>query len=356
MILTIGVFILILGLLVFVHELGHFVASKKSGVKVEEFGFGFPPRIFGVRRGETIYSINLIPLGGFVKLFGEDGTNRGDSRSFGAKKIWQRAIILVAGIAMNFVFAAVLLGITHMIGLPTVVTESMNVNPDRVMVQITDVAKESPAEVAGIKVGDTIRRFNEIEIRNVKVFQNLVSENVGKNVKIEIARGGESLVVEMAPRVNPPEGQGAVGVGLVETTIVRYPWYQAVWEGFKSAYYFTIMFVVALFGVVKNLVMGGSVSGDIAGPVGIAVLTNQVTKLGLVYIINFAAILSLNLAMINAIPFPALDGGRLLFLGIEKIKGSPVSQKLEQVIHTTGFVLLILLMIAITFRDIRNFF
>lgn len=355
MFITILVFILILGLLVFVHELGHFITAKKNGVKVEEFGFGFPPRIFGVQKGETIYSINLIPLGGFVKIYGQDGADKDDSLSFTAKKIWQRATILVAGIAMNFLLAITLLSFSHMIGLPTVASDE-DISSGKANVQITEVSQDSPAQKGGIQIGDIVKRVNGQEVQGVESFQNLVKGNLGKNMDMVVLRGSEEVSLIVTPRENPPEGEGAIGVGLIETVIKRYPWYSAFWEGLKSAYYSTLMSVIGLATMLQGLLMGGRVSGDVAGPVGIAVLTGQVTKLGFVYILNFTAILSLNLAIINAIPFPALDGGRLLFLLIEKIKGSPVSQKVEQIVHGTGFALLILLMIIITVRDIGRFF
>lgn len=355
MITTIIIFIAILGILIFVHEFGHFITAKKNGVKVEEFGFGFPPRIFGIKKGETIYSINLIPLGGFVKAFGEDGAGRDDPQSFASKKVWQRAIILVAGIGMNFLLAIALFSVTNMIGLPTAVADPASNAPD-IQIQISDVAKDSPAQKAGITIGDIITGINDQKINRVENFQEIVQNNLEKETAITVLRGTQELHFNLIPRANPPKDQGAIGVGLVEIAIVKYSWYQAIWQGIKSAYYLTLMFTVALFNLAKNLILGGHVSGDIAGPVGIAVLTNQVSKLGLVYIINFAAILSLNLAIINAIPFPALDGGRLLFLLIEKIKGSPVSQKIEQAIHMLGFALLILLMIVVTFRDIVRLF
>lgn len=355
MITTIIIFIAILGVLIFVHEFGHFITAKKNGVKVEEFGFGFPPRIFGIKKGETIYSINLIPLGGFVKALGEDGAGRDDPQSFASKKVWQRAIILVAGIGMNFLLAIALFSITNTIGLPTAVADPASNAPD-IQIQISDVAKDSPAQKAGITIGDIIIGINDQKINRVENFQEIVQNNLEKETGITVLRGTQELHFNLIPRANPPKDQGAIGVGLVEITIVKYNWYQAIWQGIKSAYYLTLMFAVALFNLAKNLILGGHVSGDIAGPVGIAVLTNQISKLGLVYIINFAAILSLNLAIINAIPFPALDGGRLLFLLIEKIKGSPVSQKIEQAVHMLGFALLILLMIVVTFRDIVRLF
>lgn len=351
---TIVIFILILGILIFVHELGHFMVAKKNGVKVEEFGFGFPPRIFGIKRGETIYSINAIPLGGFVRALGEDGGEKDNPRSFAAKKIWQRALILVAGVAMNFLFAALLVGIGYMIGLPVAAVD--NIKGGEVRVQITDVAPDSPAAKAGILAGDIIKKINGEPVVKVEDFQSKIQSNLESNVTITMLRGDKEFDFNLIPRANPPSGEGAVGVGLVETSIARFPWYQALWEGLKSIYYLTIASVVAIAVILKNLILSGQVNADVAGPVGIAVITQQRVQLGFIYLLQFTAMLSLNLAIINLLPIPALDGGRLLFLLIEKIKGSPISQKVEQAIHATGFVLLILLMVLITVRDISRFF
>lgn len=351
---TIIIFILILGILIFVHEFGHFIVAKKNGVKVEEFGFGFPPRIFGVKRGETVYSINAIPLGGFVRALGEDGSETNNPRSFAAKKVWQRALILVAGVAMNFLFAVILVGIGYMIGLPVAAVD--NAKGGDVRVQITDVSTNSPAAQAGIVAGDIIRRLNNEPIIHVGDFQSKIQSSLESEVILTVLRGDKELSFDLIPRANPPSGEGAVGVGLVETTIARFPWYQALWEGLKSVYYLTVASFVAIAMILKNLIINGQVNADVAGPVGIAVITQQRVQLGFIYLLQFTAMLSLNLAIINLLPFPALDGGRLLFLLIEKIKGSPVSQRIEQAIHATGFVLLILLMVLITVRDISRFF
>lgn len=353
---TVIIFILILGILIFVHELGHFVAAKKNGVRVEEFGFGFPPRLFGIKMGETIYSLNWIPLGGFVRTLGEDGAERSNPKSFAAKKIWQRAAILVAGVTMNFLFAVIILGVGHIIGLPAPVTDDSTVNPDDIRIQITEVVEDSPALQAGISLGDIVKSVDGQPVARVDSFQDILKEKAKTNISIGILRGDKELTFEVTPRANPPEGQGAIGVGLIETTIVKYPWYQAFWEGLKNAVFLMISFVVAIVGMLKEWISGAQVSADIAGPVGIAIITKQVSQLGFIYLLQFTAVLSLNLVLINALPFPALDGGRLLFLVIEKIKGSPVSQKIEQAIHTTGFVLLILLMILVTFKDVMRFF
>jgi regulator of sigma E protease len=383
MFLTIVVFILILGLIIFVHELGHFVLAKRAGIKVEEFGFGFPPRIFSVKRGETIYSLNLLPLGGFVKIYGEDGKKKNDAdtgRAFYNKPIGTRAKILVAGVGMNFLLAAFLLGIGHWIGLPGVVDDEVVVEGTKV--QITQVAFDSPAEEAGIKVGDTIVVLrpkveepktnttrpkvypkqsegfvqDDVAISTVSQVQEFVDIHRGEKIIVVIQRGDEILEKEVVPRIFHSEKEGALGIALARTAIVSYPWYQALAKGIVDTIKLTWFIIIALGTVFWQLITTGRLAVEIAGPVGIFNLTGQVAQLGFIYILQFTAILNINLAIINVLPFPALDGGRLLFLMIEKVKGSPISQKIENFVHTAGFVILILLMIAVTWRDIVRIF
>ena len=354
MILAIIVFILILGLLIFSHEFGHFISAKKAGIKVEEFGFGFPPRLFGIKKGETLYSLNLIPLGGFVKIHGEQRPDKKrkilkkDKRAFYNKPIWQRAIVIVMGVVMNLLLAAILLSIVHGIGAPTIIEKDVT-GAKNIQIQIVDVAQNSPAKEAGLKIGDTIKEFNEVED-----VQKFVARYAGEEITLIIQRGKEILEKTLLPRISPPEGEGPMGIALAKTGTVSYPWYEAIWQGFKTTGQLTVTFIKLFYNLLKTLVLKGTLIGEIAGPVGIAVLTSQVTKLGLIYILQFTAIISINLAIINALPFPALDGGRLLFLLIEKIKGSPISAKVENLINSLGFVLLIALMVLVTFRDIAR--
>lgn len=366
MFLTIIVFVLILGLLIFVHELGHFVMAKRAGIKVEEFGFGFPPRVFGIKRGETIYSINLLPLGGFVKIYGEDGVDKekikeiDKGRAFGDKPISTRAIVLVAGVAMNLVLAAFLLGIGHWIGLPTMIEDEDVVGADGAKIQIVQVAFNSPAEQAGIQMGDTVARLKaedeEIKVEMVGQMQRFISSHEGEEITAVIHRGDEVLEKKMLARVNPPANEGSLGVALARTAIVSQPWYKAIYLGVADTFYMTYAIVIALGGLLWQLISTGKSALEGGGPVYIFNLTGQAAQLGLIYVIQLAAILNINLAIINILPFPALDGGRLLFLGIEKIKGSPVNQNIERIAHTTGFALLILLMVAITWRDVARLF
>ena len=175
--------------------------------------------------------------------------------------------------------------------------------------------------------------------------QEFILDHKGEEIIIDLGRGDDNMEVIVVPRVNPPEGEGAIGIAMGEVGFIRYSWYVSVWKGFESVYFMFIMMITAFGGIIKSLFVGKPIGGDIAGPVGIVMLVDQVSKLGAVYVLQFAAIISVNLALINILPFPALDGGRLLFLIIEKIKGSPVNQNIEGLIHRIGFTLLIVLMV-----------
>jgi len=363
MFLAIVVFILVLGLLIFVHELGHFVLAKKAGIKVEEFGFGFPPRIFGIRKGETLYSLNLFPLGGFVKIYGEirkEGKDPLRKRAFYSQSALTRAGILVAGVTMNIVLAGLLLGLGHFIGLPALIDDSQADNLDSVKVQILQVAFDSPAEQAKLKTGDTISELRyedeSISISTVRQVQSFVNLHKGEEITLIAQRGDQVLEKQIVPREDHPEQEGPLGISLARTAIVSYPWYEAIVRGFISAFTLTWAIMVAFSGILWQLMTSGHLAVEIAGPVGIFDLTNQAAQLGFIYVLQFTAILSINLAILNALPIPALDGGRLLFLIIEKIKGSPISQKVERISQLVGFSLLILVMIAITWRDIARMF
>lgn len=358
MFFTILLFIAILAVLILVHEFGHFFVAKRSGAKVEEFGFGFPPRILGIKRGETIYSLNLLPIGGFVKIYGEDGEEKKDPRSFAARSILVRAFIIGAGVAMNMLLAIVLFSAGHFVGLPQVLDEGTpESRVKNVQVRITDVAKDSPAAAAAIQVGDTIRelQFRDeelVDVRTIGEVQKFIGEHHSETITLVLTRAGESISKELIPRENPPQDEGAVGIAMIRTGEVSYPLYLAPFKGIESTYLVTVGTLSALGGIIGDLVTKGKVSGELSGPVGIAVLTGQVQKMGFIFLLQFMALISINLAIINALPFPALDGGRLLFLGIEKIRGKPVNQKYERIAHTVGFALLIFLMILITFRDV----
>ncbi|MBU3965424.1 RIP metalloprotease RseP [Patescibacteria group bacterium] len=361
LIITLIIFLLVLGVLIFVHELGHFLAARREGVVVEEFGFGFPPRIFGFQRGETIYSINLIPLGGFVRIKGEDGENRDDPNSFASKSIFSRFKMLFAGVAANILLAVFLFSIIFFIGAPVVLDKNASsgkITDMRVM--IVDVSANSPAYSSGIKSGDTVLSLKDtngsvFEVKTAKDIQDFIEKNRGKEIVFTVKRGSGILELKTGVRESFPEGQGPTGIGLAEVGTVSYPWYEAIWQGAKWTFEVAVFVILAFLGLLKGLVISGTAGGQLTGPVGIAVLTGEAARLGFSYILQFTALLSINLAIINFLPFPALDGGRILFLAIEKIKGRPVSRELEGAVHTAGFMTLILLMVIITFRDFQTY-
>lgn len=382
MLLTVVVFVLILGVLVLVHEAGHFFVSKRNGVRADEFGFGYPPRIFGVYKnknnkwkivlgnkpahkidnigkGKTIFSINWIPIGGFVKIHGEDGEEKKDPESFAAKSIWKRFKILFAGSGMNLIFGIIFLAVALQLGLPEQIDDETK--DENAKVQIASVSKESPAEKAGVKMGDVVLSVvingEEIRINKVTQLQEIINENKGSEIGLVYERISEKKTdkAKVYLREDIPEGQGSMGVMLARVTEKKYGFFQSFWVAVSAVYSMIVTIIWFLGDLIARIFSEKPVVADVAGPVGIAVLTGQMAKMGIAYLFNFAAILSVNLAVINLFPFPALDGGRILFLLIEKIKGSPISQKAEGIVHTAGFFILISLMILITIKDFINF-
>jgi len=383
--LTILVFIIILGILIFVHELGHFVMARRNGIKAEEFGFGFPPRIFGFQKigkkwrfiwgkkdtkkewenkdhlpENTIYSLNWFPLGGFVKIKGENGDGADEPDSFASKSGWVRVKVLAAGVTMNFILAWLVISLALTIGAPQEMDNARG-NAKNLKIQISEVKRESVAEKMGFKVGDEILQCLSPDPLCLKKFvevsdvQNFIGANVDKEIVLKVKRGDTILNLKGIPQFDESAGKGLVGVGLVQTAIVSYPWHQALVEGLIVTWRMSEMVFVTFYTIIASLFGGEKVAVEVAGPVGIVYFTKQVTELGFVYILQFIAILSVNLGIINILPFPALDGGRILFILIEKMKGSPVSAKVEQTIHTAGFMFLITLMLFVTFKDIVRF-
>jgi len=354
------VFISLIGLMV-LHELGHFVIAKKFGVKVEEFGIGYPPRLFGRKFGETLYSLNLLPFGAFVKIYGEEGGIE-SAYSFTGKLIWQRALIILGGVVSFWIVAAILLSIVFGIGTLQAISDEEEGSLVNSKVQIVAVSPNSPAEEAGIKVGDAIKQLTvnnqQLTIDKVKEVQEFTQEHLGKEITLTIERGKEVFETSLMPRVSPPEGEGAMGVGLARTSEKSYPWYQAPIKGIKACISMTWAVITGLAQVLGSLVQGkGLPSGaQLMGPIGIGSLMTQAAQLGLNYYLQFIAMISIYLAVFNILPIPALDGGKLLFLGIEKVRKKPVYPKIEQSITTVFFALLIALMVWVTIKDIIQLF
>ena len=372
---TIILFLLILGVIVFFHELGHFVMAKLYNVKVEEFALGFPPKIFGVKKGETEYRLNWVPLGGYCKIVGEDGEEKDNPRSFGSRSIFQRFQIISAGVLMNFFLAFVIFSFIFMIGFPqditgknlsiikadensgqaSVIIDEENAKSVKdVKIQISEIIKDSPADKAEIKIGDTIVQADEMQINSIEDLQNYTQENLGEPITLSITRGSENLTKEIIPRENYPEDEGAMGISLAQTAVVSYSLLEAIKQGFEYTVQLTIFIIVAFASIIWGLVTTGKTVAEVSGPVGIAAMTQQAASMGFLTVLNFTALISVNLAIINALPLPALDGGRMLFLLVEKIKGSPLNQQWEAKANNLGFMLLMALMVVVTFKDVAK--
>jgi regulator of sigma E protease len=431
--MSILIFIIILLVLVVSHEFGHFIVAKKSGIRVDEFSFGFPPKLFGKKIGETTYNFNLLPLGGYVKIFGEDGEteetklsgvglpdvssgafredktivketlieetiketisssgevtitetetikeeirepasaqgfgearekSENKSRSFADKPKYIQAMVLFAGIAMNFLVAWLLLSIGFMSGLPTSV-ESV---PKGAVVEnqaltITSVLPKSPAEIAGIKTGDKIISLDAGKDTTKILSSFLSAENVqtfvkahnGENITVEIIRGKEPIQLNVIPEISKGSGTAMIGISMDTIGTLKLPIHKAIWEGLKLTWDVTVGTVVGFYHLIHDAFLGHADLSTLTGPVGIVGVVGDAAKFGFIYLLSFTAFISINLAVINLIPFPALDGGRLLFLLIEKIKGSRIKPEVANWVNTIGFGLLMILMVFITYHDI----
>jgi regulator of sigma E protease len=389
---TLVVFIIILGILVFVHEFGHFITARLTGMKVYEFAIGYPPRLFGVYKDPktkkyvwvwrkdakkikeegvkdmpasreefpaTLYSIHALPLGGFCNIKGENGESAKENDSFGYQKPWKRFIVLIAGVTMNFLMAAVLFAVGFIVGLPADVSgvdDSKLIIVEQPKAVVQYVEKGSPAEQAGILFGDQIIALEDVGVDSSKEIIDFVRSFEDEELHIKINRSGEEILVTTTLEFSEETQNQQIGVMLADAAIVRYPWYIALYKGFVAAGMAFVNIFIALGYLVKNLISGNGMAFEVSGPVGIAVLLGQSARLGASYLINATAMISLSLAAINILPIPALDGGRIMFLAIEKITKKPVPIKYEQIAHTIGFALLMLLVILVTGKDILNFF
>lgn len=371
MIITIIIFILVLSVLVFTHESGHFFTARKFGVRADEFGLGFPPRAIGVYKdakgkwrkilgnrdietlegdeipSDTVYSLNWLPIGGFVKIKGENGDDRDEKDSFGAQKIWQRTIILAAGVIMNVILAFAIFSACFMIGAPQSVETGGKI-------QISEVLKDSPAAKSGILTGDVVTGADSQTFATILEMQNYIGSKNGSEVALKIVRGSENLSINIKPELK--DNKTIIGVGLDQVDTVRYSFFRSLWEGLKHTGLLLWMILISFFGLIWDLIRGIGAGDAVGGPIRIAQMTGEVARFGFVNLLNFTALLSLNLAVINFLPFPALDGGRILFLLIEKIKGNPVKKETEAIIHNIGFMFLMALILLVTYKDIVRMF
>lgn len=356
LILTILISFFSLMALLVIHEFGHFILAKKFGAKVEEFGIGYPPRLFGRQFGETIYSLNLLPFGAFVKIRGEEGGVE-DYRSFIGKPMWQRMAIVLGGVVSFWVIAAILLTlVAGAWGLPVAVSDEDNSNLVEPRLQITQVMPGSPAEQADFRTGDILVGFEK-----VGDMQDFISANLGQEITLEIKRGQDIFTKKVVPRTSFPEDESPVGIILVRVALKPYSWLAAPIQGIKATYELTANIVSGWVLGLKSLLglaeLPKGVKMEILGPLGILDLLRQYSKMGINYFLFLVSLIAIALALANILPIPALDGGKLVFLTIESIRGKPINYKIEQKISAACFVLLIALMIFVTVKfDIPKVF
>ena len=386
--MTFLIFLIILGVLVFVHELGHFLVAKKAGIWVDEFGLGFPPRakILGKKWG-TLFTLNWIPFGGFVKIFGEDyEEDEPDSKEYSfsentqislqssdklssgdvsvgkrftqVSKKWQAAV-LCAGVAINVLFAWFLFSFSFMFGVPVSVDNNFGGDVKDPSLTIIETIDGWPAQETGLKAGDKIKELSSnigtLELPTLDNVPYFINDSSGE-MSIRVDRGGEILEFEIVPKVDDSQSKKMIGINMDMVGTLSLPVHKAIYQGGRSTAEISVLTVKGIAGLIKDAVKGQANISQVSGPVGIIGLVGDASRLGFAYLLTFTALISINLAVINLVPFPALDGGRVLFVIIESITRKPINPKVANTLNTIGFFLLIALMVVITYRDILKLF
>lgn len=362
--MSIIIFIIVLVALILVHEFGHFISAKKLGMRVDEFGIGFPPKIISWIKGETRYSINSIPLGGFVSIFGEDSeANIEDSpdkhRAFSNKPRWSQAIVLFSGVFFNILFAWALFSLVFSIGMEVPANYSSPFGElEKKQVAIVSVLEESPAEKSGLKEGDIIKNISlnetSLEEMNTESITNFISSHGGKELTVTYTRNEELKSAKLTPtKLEEAESDApAIGAMLSGKGVMQITPPLSVAEGARFTGIITYKTVNAFGGLITNAIIGEADLSQVAGPVGIVNFTSRAYEAGILSLLSFVGFISVNLAIINMVPFPALDGGRLFMLAIEGTRRKSLNPKFVKIANLTGFALLILLMILVTYNDI----
>ena len=361
--MSVIIFLVILVILILVHEFGHFIVAKKNGIRVDEFGIGFPPKILTLgRKNGTEYTLNWIPLGGFVKIFGENPNEESISgpdseRSFVNKPKIIQALVLVAGVVFNLIFAWFIFAVIFLIGVTTVVSDTDLKYSKNVEVVIMETLEGSPGAIAGILSDDRIISLDGNKIDPLNGIDKIVTYIVGGSGDIELVlmRADEEVNLRIMPELGLISGdpdRRAIGISMALIGDLKYPVHIALWEGGKITYQITKTVAVAIGALIVGAFTLSADLSDIAGPIGIVSVVGDAAELGIVSLLFFTAIISINLAVINILPIPALDGGRLLFLLIEVVKGSPLQPNVINSLHNIFFILLILLILLISYNDI----
>ncbi|MFA6585672.1 MAG: site-2 protease family protein [Candidatus Paceibacterota bacterium] len=391
--MNIIIFVVILLILVLVHECGHFFTAKKFGIRVDEFGFGFPPKLFSFKKGETEYSINALPFGGFVKIFGEDmdeadllevgfldkkparnaesiASAGGETvekvdlaRSLVSKPKYQQAMVMFAGIFANFLLAWLLFSVGFISGLPTSVgSEPKGYSVADAHLVLVSVLAGSPAEISGLKTGDKIVSIKSgsdiISDINPDTLKSFILSHGDKKIEFGYLRGKSETIniTNVTPIKKTVNENPTIGIAMDQIGTLRLPILNAFWEGLKLDWNVTKGTVVGLYTLISGAIQGKGSFSQVTGPVGMVGIVGDAYQFGFVYLLSFMALISVNLAIINLIPFPALDGGRILFLLIEKIKGSRLNPKFANYANMIGFAILILLMLVVTYHDVVKLF
>lgn len=363
--ITVIIFLLILSVLVMLHELGHFLMAKRAKIGVEEFGFGLPPRLWGKKIKGTIYSINWLPFGGFVRLVGEDPTDkkRNDKDSYYIKSLGERVLVVVAGVFMNFVlsvviFYVVIILLGFKVSLPLVIDHDFKFVKQSKQVLVADVNSNSSAEKAGIHSGDSILSASGQQVSSIEDLQKIIRANDNREVPLvlENPTNNKTRMVSVTPVYNEELKVPVIGVGLGELVVLNYETLpQKVFSGFAHSYN-TVVYSGKIFGQLISYSVKQKditpVKEGVSGPVGIAEITGQAIALGPISVLQLMGLLSLNLAVINVLPIPALDGGRFFFLIIEAITRKKIYPNVEKWVHTVGFAVLLALIALVTFNDI----
>ncbi|MBP9815906.1 site-2 protease family protein [Candidatus Woesebacteria bacterium] len=351
---TILIFFIVLSILVIIHEAGHFIAAKLNGIKVEEFGFGLPPRVFGFHIGETLYSLNALPFGGFVKVLGEEEeeltgkklSKEDLGRAFSRKRSWQKIMVLVAGVTCNFLLGWFIMSYLFTRGVPV---------PSEI-VSVEEVVTNSPAEKAGLLKGDKIRsmQFNETveTIESTEELTAFAKAHGDEEITLTVQRGEGNISLSIIPRKNPPAGQGALGLVISNYEIKKYSITEAPLLGLTESVKMTKLIFTEFSKTLFRFVTFQKQEAEIAGPVGIARLTSAAARQGMDALLQMIGLLSLNLAVINILPFPALDGGRLALVLYEMISRRKVNPNIERKLNMAGFAFLLSLIALVTVNDI----
>ncbi len=333
MFLTIISFIFVFGMMVFFHELGHFSVAKFNGIKVNEFSIGIGPKLFGKTKGETLYSVRAFPIGGFVKMEGEDEVTD-NPRGFNNQSPWKRLSVIIAGPLMNFILAVVLLSIiTFSIGLPTTVVQ--------------EVFDNNPAAIAGIQSGDRIIQVNETQVEKWEDVGRTITESEGV-IKMVVQRNDNEMNFSIQPMLEENSNRRVIGI----VPEMKKSFFKSIGYGYQQM----VMIFKTIFNFLGDLITGAEVEGEIIGPVGIVGIVGEAADAGILSLLFIAAYLSVNLGIINMLPFPALDGGRLIFIIFEIVRGKPVPAEKEGFVHFVGFAVLMALMAFVLFKDIAKLF